>query len=207
MRCLDTLGGVNSYHTTHPDMTTRIPVSSIGLPGHHSPGAGFEEPFDMLSACHERVVRMLSLLARLREHLGTVGWDASAAQAAHDVMRYFDVAAPHHHEDEERHVFPALLADATCPLHDVVRRLQREHLVMTTNWAVGRLVLTRIRDAHADTWQPLNAADNASLDTFATLYDQHLKDEDERVFPAARQRAGGPQIQAMGTEMMNRRMA
>ena len=161
----------------------------------------------MLSACHERVVRMLTLLARLREHLDTTGWDDSAAQAAHDVMRYFDVAAPHHHEDEERHVFPTLLADANCPLHDVVRRLQQEHLAMTANWAAARQVLARIRDAQTDTWQPLNAADHATLDTFAALYVQHVKDEDELVFPAARLLSDSKQTLAMGTEMMNRRMA
>jgi len=160
----------------------------------------------MLSACHERVMRMLTLLERLREHLGTVGWDASAARAAHDVMRYFDVAAPHHHEDEERHVFPVLLADVTCTLHGVVRRLQQEHLAMAANWAVARQVLARIRDAQADTWQPLSAADQATLDTFAALYDQHVKHEDELVFPAARQRVDSKQTLAMGTDMMNRRI-
>ena len=29
---------------------------------HPAPGAGFDAPFDMLSACHERVERMLQLL-------------------------------------------------------------------------------------------------------------------------------------------------
>jgi len=188
-------------------MTTRIPVSSIGLPGHHSPGAGFEEPFEMLAACHERLLRMLGLLARLREHLANVGWDASAAQAAQDVMRYFDLAAPHHHEDEERHVFPVVLADPTSPLHDLVRRLQQEHLAMAANWAVARLVLARVRDAQPDTWQPLTASDQTALDTFVALYAQHAEYEDSLVFPAARQRLDCPQTQAMGTEMMNRRMA
>ncbi|MBY0467146.1 MAG: hemerythrin domain-containing protein, partial [Burkholderiales bacterium] len=91
-------------------MTTRIPLTTIALPGHHAPGAGFEAPFEMLAACHERVVRMLTLLARLRAHLTEKGWDPSVAQAAQDVMRYFDQAAPKHHDDEERHVFPHLLA-------------------------------------------------------------------------------------------------
>ena len=39
------------------------------LPGFLSPGAGFEAPFEMLAACHERVERMLTLLARLQQHL------------------------------------------------------------------------------------------------------------------------------------------
>ena len=72
------------------------------------PGAGFEEPFEMLEACHQRVHRMLGLMQRLAAHLGETGADANAQQAARDVMRYFDLAAPAHHEDEERHVLPLL---------------------------------------------------------------------------------------------------
>jgi len=34
-----------------------------------TPAVGFEQPFEMLAACHERVNRMLALLERLREHL------------------------------------------------------------------------------------------------------------------------------------------
>lgn len=186
-------------------MNTRIPVSNIGLPGHYSPGAGFEEPFEMLTACHERVVRMLGLLTRLREHLTIVGWDVSAAQAAQDVMRYFDLAAPLHHEDEEKHVFPIVLADPDSPLHDLVRRLQQEHLAMAANWAIARIVLARVRDAQPNSWQPLNASEQEALDTFATLYDHHARDENELVFPAVRQTLNASQIQVMGTEMMNRR--
>ena len=33
----------------------------IGLPGFSSPAAGFDEPFAMLDACHERVRRSLGL--------------------------------------------------------------------------------------------------------------------------------------------------
>ena len=126
---------------------TRIHLHTLTLPGHRAPGAGYEAPFEMLDACHERVERMLSLLQRLRTHLTTSGWDVQAAEAARDVLRYFNEAAPRHHEDEERHVFPAVLAapDAPIPartgtgdgtsLHAVVRRLLQDHADMHTRWA------------------------------------------------------------------------
>lgn len=38
-------------------------------PGFDSPAVGFEQPFDMLEACHERVRRSLSLLERLIAHI------------------------------------------------------------------------------------------------------------------------------------------
>ena len=77
---------------------------------HVGPAAGFDQPFEMLAACHERAARMLDLLARLLPHLASQGCDEQARQAARDVMRYFDLAGPAHHEDEERHVFPLLQA-------------------------------------------------------------------------------------------------
>ncbi|MEZ0309011.1 MAG: hemerythrin domain-containing protein, partial [Ramlibacter sp.] len=77
-------------------------------PASSAPAPTFEQPFDMLEACHERVHRSLDLLARLRAHVVTHGADDQARQAAIDVLRYFDVAAPAHHLDEELHVFPPM---------------------------------------------------------------------------------------------------
>ena len=46
-----------------------------------SPAAGFDEPFAMLHACHERVERSLALLERLTAHLAQHGADAQARDA------------------------------------------------------------------------------------------------------------------------------
>jgi hypothetical protein len=46
------------------------------------PGAGFDQPFEMLGACHERVQRTLDLLQRLQTYLAEQGVDDSARQAA-----------------------------------------------------------------------------------------------------------------------------
>ena len=62
-------------------------------PGQHRAVASWEQPFDMLRACHDRVHRMLTLLGKLQAHVVVHGVDAQANQAARDVMRYFDQAA------------------------------------------------------------------------------------------------------------------
>ena len=64
-------------------MTQPMRLQALG----GGPSASFEQPFEMLEACHERVHRMLGLLARLREHMCTHGADEQARQAARDVMR------------------------------------------------------------------------------------------------------------------------
>ena len=105
------------------------------LPGFSAPAVGFEQPFAMLEACHERVQRTLALLARLRAHVRQHGADTDARQAARDVLRYFDIAAPLHHQDEELHVFPLLRAQASPEVQALVQRLQQDHLAMTADWA------------------------------------------------------------------------
>jgi hypothetical protein len=61
----------------------------------------------MLHACHDRVRRSLDLLGRVCERLVQGRVDAAVHDAAADVLRYFDRAAPQHHEDEEAACLPA----------------------------------------------------------------------------------------------------
>jgi hemerythrin-like domain-containing protein len=167
-----------------------------------APGASFEEPFEMLEACHQRLRRMLALLARLRAHLGAHGSDAQAQQAARDVMRYFDMAAPQHHRDEELHVFPPLLARHDAAIASIVERLQREHLEMESRWQEARKVLALVAGGEVKRLEP---ADAARLDAFAGLYDAHLRNEEGVAFPAAQALLDARARHAMGEEMMRRR--
>ena len=175
------------------------------LPGVHTPGAGFEAPFDMLAACHERVERMLALLARLQQHLPVHGRDDPARQAARDVMRYFDLAAPLHHQDEELHVFPPLLAGPDAGLRSLVERLVQDHRAMELAWPGARRVLHEIAEGPAAGWTALTAAQTAALDRFAGLYERHLADEERLAYPAAQALLTAQALQAMSGDMMQRR--
>jgi hemerythrin-like domain-containing protein len=176
----------------------------IGLPGHSAPGVGFEAPFEMLDACHERVERMLRLLGKIREHVAAHGADAQARDAARDVMRYFDQAGPHHHEDEERHVFPPLLAQRDPAVLAVVIRLRQDHRDMAVQWAQVRAALQALVEAGAD-WRGFSAQDLLRFDAYDALYRRHLVDENGVVYPAARSLIRGDALQAMSADMMARR--
>lgn len=164
--------------------------------------ASFEQPYKMLEACHERVHRMLALLQRLAEHLPLHGADAQAQQAARDVMRYFDQAAPQHHTDEELHVFPPLLAQGVPQTVEVVHRLQADHVQMERGWPAARRVLDAIAQGSLG---KLTEADEAALESFASLYSDHIVAEEQIVYPAARAIASDDAIKAMGQEMAQRR--
>lgn len=176
------------------------PISLQRLTG--GAAATFEEPFEMLHACHERVHRMLALLARLRDHLRAHGADDQAQQAARDVMRYFDQAAPNHHQDEELHVFPPLLAHGSAEVQAAVQRLQADHRQMEVAWPKAREVLLRVASGTA--YAP-HSSDDEALDAFAGLYGEHIEIEEGQVYPAARAGLDEAATQVMGREMMRRR--
>lgn len=167
-----------------------------------SPGAGFEQPFEMLHVCHERMHRMLGLLARLREYLPAHGADEQARQASRDVMRYFDQAGPQHHLDEELHVFPALLAQGEPAMVAVVKRLQQDHEQMKTRWADARRVLAAIAAGELDLLVP---DEISALDAFAGLYGSHIEAEEQIAYPAAALLLEGARLEAMSRDMMIRR--
>ena len=169
-----------------------------------SPGASFEQPFEMLQACHERIQRMLVLLQRLRGHVGEHGVDVQARQAARDVMRYFDQAAPQHHRDEELHVFPPLIAQGDPATLALVSRLQQDHLQMEARWKQARSVLA---DLEAGTLQALAADQLAVLDAFTGLYADHIAAEEQIAYPAAGALLDADGLAAMGREMSGRRGA
>ena len=181
-----------------------IHLHQITQPGQQAPGVGFEQPFEMLDACHERVERMLRLLGKLREHAKTHGADAQARDAARDVMRYFDQAGPHHHEDEERHVFPPLLAQRDPAVLAVVIRLKQDHREMAVQWAQVRAALTALVDA-SDGWRGFSDEDLQRFDAYDALYRRHLLDEDGVVYPAARTIIRDEALRAMSADMMARR--
>jgi hemerythrin-like domain-containing protein len=181
------------------------------LPGFQSPAAGFDAPFEMLEACHERVHRMLALLARLQAHVQVHGCDNQAQQAAQDVMRYFDLAAPLHHQDEELHVFPPLLAGGDVAVAEVVQQLMVQHRAMESAWTILRQVLMQIAahaspvTAPAPSSVPYAALSAEAVQTFAALYEAHIRMEEGVAYPAAKQLLTTERLLSIGEDMMVRR--
>lgn len=176
---------------------------ATALPGFGAPAVGFEQPYEMLEACHERVLRSLDLLKRLLNYIDDQGHDTQTQSAAADVLRYFDLAAPLHHQDEELHVFPRLLALGDATQRATVQRLQAEHRHMEQDWAVLRTALLRWREAGCT--QAVDAATRETAARFAAIYTEHLHTEDTLVFPAARALTPEAALEPMGAEMQARR--
>lgn len=180
-------------------------TASVFLPGFHSPSASFEQPFEMLHACHERVQRTLALLGRALAHVNANGHDAQSRAAVGDVLRYFDLAAPNHHEDEERHIFPALQDHPDELVRQAVAQLKDDHVHMHEMWQRLRPVLLCWRDDEA---APAPSEDECGLIArFVDAYSRHIPLEECLAYPAAQQRLDEQAIRAIGQEMAARRQA
>ncbi len=173
-------------------------MSTVPASLHASPAAGYDSPFEMLASCHERLERMLGLLERLSEHVSRHGADTNARSAAADLLRYFDLAAPHHHEDEERHVLPRLSASGHGALAE---RLRADHRQMDLRWRTLRPLLVTLSEGQSP------AGGLSDIDGFCALYRTHIVAEDEHAYPLARPLLDRADLDAMGDEMARRRGA
>lgn len=178
---------------------------SMNFPGHSAPSAGFEVPLEMLAACHLRVQDQCATLLRLVPHIAAQGSDRPAQEAATAVMRYFDTSARHHHDDEERDLFPALLesmagSDAVC-LREITAALTADHRELELRWKALRAVLAQVAAGQA---APLAQND---VSGFTDLYARHIAREESELLPMARRLLSDAELDRIGLAMRLRRAA
>lgn len=167
-----------------------------------SPGAlapDFETPLAMLTACHDKVRHFAALSLKLAAHIEAKGCDDEAREAASNILRYFDVAAPLHHADEEEDLFPALRALGEPALDSAMAELEAEHRSLAGLWQSVRLWLTAISQGKA-------APPPCELEGFARLYPAHADREEAEVYGAA-QRLTNTELDRLGARMRQRRGA
>jgi hemerythrin-like domain-containing protein len=171
-----------------------------------APAPGFDEPLEMLEACHGRIEAQLATLEKLVAHLERAGCDAQARQAADREMRYFDTAGINHHRDEDEDLFPVLRAAAAQKGSDVVAgklyELEMEHESMDAFYARLRRQLEALLIEGSEA--KLDAGD---VERFAWVYRKHMSVESEFVLPFARETLTEAQRARLGASMAARRGA
>ena len=136
---------------------------------------------------------------------GALSKSVKTRSAAADVLRYFDIAAPLHHEDEELHVFPVLAGSADAALREAIAALRDDHVRMAERWTRARGVLLGWRDDPAPT--PPDEPSRALLKAFSDAYDAHIATEEGLVYPAAQAAFDATGLARIGAEMQARRRA
>ena len=160
-------------------------MSGAGIPlsiGAEPPG--FDDPFAILEACHGRIARMLRTLERLGPHVAAKGVDDEAREAIARARRYFEVAGPDHHADEEVDLFPAARDAARAAADGAalaeIDALVRDHRAMERRWAALRTHLDALAAGEAA------AVDTSLVAGFAALYRDHIEREEGVVYGRAK---------------------
>ncbi|WP_417070512.1 hemerythrin domain-containing protein [Niveibacterium terrae] len=159
----------------------------------------FESPLSLLTACHDKVRHFAALSLSLAAHVESRGADRDAREAASNILRYFDIAAPLHHADEEEDLFPALRALGEPALDRAIDELEAEHRSLAGLWQSVRLWLTAIDRGEA-------APRPDELEGFARLYPAHAAREEAEVYGAAK-RLSAAELAGIGARMRQRRGA
>ena len=165
----------------------------------------FDDPLEMLRACHGKILRQCDTLQKLAAHLdregcAIEGFDVQAQQAAQGILRYFDTAGQFHHQDEEQDLFPALRASAGVDTA-LLERLLSEHIVMLSAWDALRPVLMLLAEGKQVT------LDAALARKFVSSYTDHIATENAQLLPMAARLLSPQQLEAIGRKMSERRGA
>lgn len=163
-----------------------------------------EDGFAVLDGVHRRTLVCLDDLETLIESVLDKGPTAQTRVRAARVLTYFRTQARRHHEDEERHVFPLLLASSDPELKRKVLQLQQDHFWLEEDWRELEPRLAAIAEGgEVPDLEQLRADVQALL----ALHRDHIALEEAVIYPSARRRIGLHGRREMGREMAARRRA
>jgi len=161
----------------------------------------FDDPLEMLLTCHERIRTQCATLSKLVLHLPQHGCDAQAQQAAVAILRYFDSAGQHHHQDEELDLFPLLLATENETAQTLIAKLLADHQIMNAAWQQLRPLLLGVAENSA------SQLDASVAQHFIDVYDSHIEIENTQLLPLANTFLTTDQLESLGIKMAARRGA
>ncbi len=160
------------------------------------------EMFEFLDETHKEIQTQLAQLKDMvllvtqgrRQELDT--------QRLKAICDFFDCAVRQHHLDEERHVFPALIASSDDTLIAMTRQLYQDHGWLESNWVELAPMLKGL--VHNNIW--FNEAElQHSFDVFSNLNIEHLQLEESIAYPKAKACVWTWDSPGIGREMHLRR--
>ena len=161
--------------------------------------ATWNEPINMLYACHSKVKRFCKQLTILPGYLEKNGVNQAVLNDVKTILQYFNHAAPLHHDDEEKDFFPALIEKAP-QAKESVDELERQHVTLHETWAkLSEQLEELIAEKRTD-------VDERLITLFVASYDRHITLE-EPLFELGKQYLSAEQLSAMGKIMFARRQA
>jgi hemerythrin-like domain-containing protein len=166
----------------------------------------FSDPTGLLSDCHRRIEMFLGSLQFVADIIDRPLTEEARA-ALESALRYFRVSAPKHTADEEESLFPRLrrlqdpeMERALATLDTLEGDHRKAEALHAEVDALGTECLDKNYLATTEANQFRRAVSG-----LASIYGEHIRVEDEVVFPAAKRRLSSSQRSAIANEMANRR--
>lgn len=179
-----------------------IPMGSQGQ-------ADFTQPIELMMDCHRRIEHFLAVLQKLAERYANQPLDDEGREAMETSLNYFQSAAPRHTADEEESLFPRMRRIDDPRVREAMAQIDR----LESDHRKAEAAHARL-DELGQRWL---ADDTLPTDAFAEFrellgelaqaYGEHIPIEDERVFVLAKRVLDDGQLQVIGDEMKQRRIA
>lgn len=168
---------------------------------------GFDEPLGLLSDCHRRIEHFLRVLTLVANDAAGGPLTPAFRSLLEGAIRYFAMAAPRHTADEEVSLFPRLRENGDPELAAALAaldRLEHDHDEAEAHQAaVDGLVRQWLANDRLPETETVQLRDH--LTVLQRLYHEHIRVEDEEVFPAAARALDTTRIEQIGREMAARR--
>lgn len=160
------------------------------------------ELFDFLDETHQKIAFQLDGLGALVAVAQTDAWTSDQSARAYAISDYFDTVARQHHLDEEKHVFPALLASDDPKLQAIATQLQQDH-----GWLEGAWIHLQpmvMAYAQGQSWVDVEVM-MEHFQMLRQLYREHMQLEESIAYPGAQQTQYMWDANSIGREMARRR--
>jgi hemerythrin-like domain-containing protein len=158
--------------------------------------------FEFLDSTHRDIQAQVRQLHALVDAIEADGLNEANRGQARRVLDYFSHEARQHHLDEEKHIFPPLLASQDPAIVQATEHLIQDHGWLEENWIqiAPSLEAATSGNLWFDTVELRHA-----LEVFEALYLDHILLEESIAYPEARKRLQGLDTHGMGREMARRR--
>jgi len=168
------------------------------------PDSGFDNPIGMLMDCHRRIEHFLGILCAVveRAHGRTLTQEEIGAVTAS--IRYFRTGGKRHNDDEEESLFPRLRQGGAVGALGDLESLEHDHETANGLHTAAETLYEKWISAGS-----LNEEEERELcscvQTLRQLYSQHIRIEEQLVFPMAAQLLDPDAVRMMGEEFRRRR--
>ncbi len=177
----------------------------MGLQIGAKPDSGFDDPIGMLMDCHRRIEHFLNILCAVVERAHGRALSDEETAAVQAALQYFRVGGKRHNADEEESLFPRLRDAVGRAGFNEIPGLEEDHrsaegLHASVEDLYRKWIAARSLDGDEDRRLSM------STERLKRLYADHIRVEEQVVFPRAAEALDSAAIQAIGQEFRERRL-